>query len=173
MRSVATATVRNVQSVQISLAAPSFEHFEQIEQGKRSISSIVKLTETSGTEQVSGARREWCQAVARMDRHKPPGDVPLLRWLRFIADCRGFLDDEWTNRAVALGWGALDLFGCNQVRPFGRVEHLGLIWLLNGGRIMELHRDRAEIQTQNGRTQTFRRRPVEVRLVVPAWELRE
>jgi hypothetical protein len=67
--------------------------------------------------------------------------------------------------------GPLDLFGCDRERPFARVDHLGLLWLVKGGTIVELNRDRAILQTESGAPQTYRRRPVEVGRVVLAWEL--
>ena len=48
---------------------------------------------------------------------------------------------------------------------------MGLLWLVNGGKIIELHRDRAIIETERGARQSYRRRPVEVGRVVLAWEL--
>ena len=117
------------------------------------------------------APRAWAEALARLDPSRPPGDVPAKRWLRFIDDCGRFLDAGLAERAAAFGWGPLDLFGCDRERPFARVDHLGLLWLLNGGSIVELHRDRAIIETAGGARQTYRRRPVEVGRVVLAWEL--
>jgi hypothetical protein len=67
--------------------------------------------------------------------------------------------------------GAVRLFGCDRKRPFARVDHLGLLWLLKGGTIVELHGDRAVVQTAGGVRQVYRRRPVEVGRVVLAWEL--
>jgi hypothetical protein len=118
-----------------------------------------------------GALRDWAEAFARLDPCKPPGDIPPGRWLRFLDDCGRFLDGGWAARAVALGWGPLDLFGCKRERPFVRVDHMGLLWLLNGGTVVELHRDRAIIRTATGARQSFRRRPVEVGRTVLAWEL--
>jgi hypothetical protein len=75
------------------------------------------------------------------------------------------------RRAAALRWGPLDLFGCDRERPFARIDHLGLLWLLNGGTVIELHRDRAVLETESGARQCYRRRPVEVGRIVLAWEL--
>jgi hypothetical protein len=118
-----------------------------------------------------GAPYAWAEAVALLDPKEPPGDVPPRRWLRFIDDTGRFLEGVWAERAVALGWGPLDLYGCDRERPFARVDHLGLLWLLNGGTIVELHRDRAVIETTGGARQTYRRRPVEAGRIVLAWEL--
>jgi hypothetical protein len=48
---------------------------------------------------------------------------------------------------------------------------MGLLWLLNGRTIVEMHRDHAIIEKLDGARQTYRRRPVEVGRVVLAWEL--
>jgi hypothetical protein len=118
-----------------------------------------------------GAPRAWAEALARLDPNNPPGDVPPRRWLRFIDDCGHFLDAGWASRAAEFGWGPLDLFGCNRERPFARIDHMGLLWLVNGGAVVKLHRDRAVIATVSGTRQTYRRQPVEVGRVVLAWEL--
>jgi hypothetical protein len=117
------------------------------------------------------APQAWAEALARLDPSKPPGDTPPRRWLRFIDDCGRFLDGGWAERAATLGWGPLDLFGCDRERPFARVDHLGLTWLLNGGSVRELHRDRAIIETERGALQSYQRRPVDLDRVVLAWEL--
>jgi hypothetical protein len=118
-----------------------------------------------------GAPRAWAEALARLDPNKPLGDVPARRWLRFVDDCGRFLEGGWASRAAEFGWGPLDLFGCDRERPFARVDHMGLLWLLKGGTAIELLRDRAILETQGGVRQTYRRRPVEVGGVVLAWEL--
>ena len=50
--------------------------------------------------------------------------------------------------------------------------HLGLLWLVNGGSVVDLHRDQAILETERGARQCYRRRPVEVGRVVLAWELK-
>jgi hypothetical protein len=62
---------------------------------------------------------------------------------------------------MALGWGPLDLFGCNRDKPFARIDHMGLLWLLNGQKLVALMADSAAIGTQSGVTLTFRRKPTE------------
>jgi hypothetical protein len=105
-----------------------------------------------------GAPRAWAEALARLDPSKPPADVPSRRWLRFIDDCGRFLDDGWASQAEALGWGPLDLFGCDRERPFARVDHMGLLWLLNGRKLVALTADAAAIETVTGGRLTYRRR---------------
>jgi hypothetical protein len=97
--------------------------------------------------------------------------VPLRRWQTFVAYCGGFLDGGWGNRVAALGWGPLVLFGCDRERPFARIGHAGLLWSLNGDKLIKLDRHVAVIESLTGARQTFKRRPVAVGEIVLAWEL--
>jgi hypothetical protein len=118
-----------------------------------------------------GVAREWAEALARLDPSTAPGRISLERWQRFIDDCGRFLDDGWAARAAAFGWGPLHLFGCDQKRWYARLDHKGLLWEVNGGRVVELHRDRAIIERPGG-PQCYRRRPLDVGCVVLAWDWR-
>ncbi|MGA8755663.1 MAG: hypothetical protein WB611_04925 [Stellaceae bacterium] len=80
--------------------------------------------------------RDWAEGFARLDPDHPPGDVPLRRWQTFVDDFSRFLDDGWAEKAVALGWGPLDLFGADRDKPFARIDQSGLIWLLHGDRLI-------------------------------------
>jgi hypothetical protein len=121
-----------------------------------------------------GAPRAWAEGFARLDANKPPANVSPQRWLRFINDCGLFIDGGWAKRAAALGWGPLQLFGCDRTRPFARLDHRGLLWEVNGGKLLELHRDRAIIEIASGDRRCYKRQPVvEVGRVVLAWELQQ
>jgi hypothetical protein len=107
-----------------------------------------------------GIPRAWAEGFARLDPGKAPADVSPKEWLRFIDDCGCFLDAGWAARAAAFGWGSLDLFGCDRERSFARLgHHMGLLSVLSGGTIVELHRDKAIIETQSGARQTFNLAP--------------
>ena len=97
--------------------------------------------------------------------------MPLKRWQRFVDDAGLFLDSPFCAVAAALGWGPLDLFGCDRARAFARINHAGLLWLVNGDRLVELYRNRAITERRTGVRQTFRRRPVPVGEIVLAWEV--
>jgi hypothetical protein len=47
----------------------------------------------------------------------------------------------------------------------------GLLWLLHGDKLIDLDRHKAVIETQTGTLQSYRRRPVAVGEIAPAWEL--
>jgi len=116
--------------------------------------------------------RDWAEALARLDRANPPRDVPLARWQQFINDCGRFLDQGWANRAEALGWGPFELFGCDRKRPLARYDHMGLLWIIQGGRLVALTADTATIDdTRTGSLQTYRRVPIDLDRAVLAWEL--
>jgi hypothetical protein len=104
-----------------------------------------------------GPPRAWAEALARLDPASPPCDIPPQRWLRFIDDCGRFLDDGWAAHAERLGWGPLDLFGCDRTKPFARLNRAGLLWLLNGRKLLALAADTAAIATASGGYFTFRR----------------
>jgi hypothetical protein len=81
-----------------------------------------------------------------------------------------FLDGPFCAVAAALGWGPLDLFGCDRDRPFARIDQAGLLWLLNGDRLVALSENTATIETCTGARQTFGRKPTEPGRVL-VWEL--
>jgi hypothetical protein len=177
-------TVQNARNVQNQPAAPVFEHFGQIEQPEESPAPRPTATERAaakwgGAEAERAAivehdgkiPRAWAEGYARLHPDHPPGDVPLRRWQTFVDDCGRFLDAGWGKEVAALGWGPLDLFGCDRERPFARVDHAGLLWLVNGDKLIELDRHTALIERPTGARQTFRRRPVAVGEIVLAWEL--
>ena len=117
-----------------------------------------------------GAPRAWAEALARLDPNNPPADVPTRRWMRFIDDCGRFLDDGWAGRSMALRWGPLDLFGCDLSKPFARIDRAGLLWLLNGQKLLVLTANSAAIAKLSGGSLTYRRKPSEPGRVL-AWEL--
>ena len=118
-----------------------------------------------------GIPRAWAEGFARLHPDRPLGDVPRRRWQTFVDDWGRFLDGGWAGKAAALGWGPLDLFGADRDKPFARIDHAGLLWLLNGDKLIEIDRHKALIETRTGALQSYRRKPVAVGEMVLAWEL--
>jgi hypothetical protein len=114
--------------------------------------------------------RAWTEGFARLDPDHSPGDVPRQRWQTFIDDMGRFLDSSFCAVATGLGWGPHDLFGCDRDRPFARLDQCGLLWLLNGNRLIALSESIATIETKAGARQIYRCRPSEPGRVL-AWEL--
>jgi hypothetical protein len=93
-----------------------------------------------------------------------PGLVPAERWRQAVEDGRCFLA-RWGDQAHALGWTAKDLFGLLTVpehaKPsfnrLSRYDETGLIWLLDGRRVVALSEDRAAIQSPSGNVMIYRK----------------
>jgi hypothetical protein len=117
----------------------------------------------------TSAPLEWCEGFAALDIANPPADVPTARWRLFIDDCGRYLDG-WAGTAAALGWGPLDLFGCNATHPFACIDQAGLLWLLGGSRIVALTDRGASVISQTGLRQPYRRKPSQPGQIL-AWEL--
>jgi hypothetical protein len=118
------------------------------------------------------APREWVEGVARLEQHRPPADVPRHRWRQFVDDCNAFLNSPQAERAAELGWHTIALFGCKPSYPLSYLGEAGLLWHVNGGRIIELRRDWAVIDRSVNRSQsTFSRRDLAKQRVVLPWTL--
>jgi hypothetical protein len=114
----------------------------------------------------------WIEGVARLSQRGPPPDIPPHRWRQFLTDCTKFLASpgEWAERAAALGWDAVALFGCRRHRPLVHRGSAGLFWAINGGRLVELHRDWAVFEmAENGSRRIFERRRVDAANVRLPW----
>jgi hypothetical protein len=115
---------------------------------------------------------EWRKGVAVLEDRNPPSDVPRHRWRQFIRDCESFLGSQWAERAAQLGWDAMSLFGCRRTLPLSYLGSAGLLWFLNGGRLVDLHRDWAVIDVPvNGSQRVFYRRNVSAKVTFP-WLIR-
>jgi hypothetical protein len=114
----------------------------------------------------------WIDGVARLDHHRPLTDIPPHRWRQFLSDCNNFLTsgEIWAERADQLGWDAKALFGCRPIRTLMHPANAGLLWAINGGRIVELHRDWAGFKLAvNGSPRVFERRRVNVAQFTLPW----
>ncbi len=69
-------------------------------------------------------------------------------------------------------WTAYDLFGCHYCKPVERVDRMGLMWFLGGGRIAALTKQTAVIEMPSMSRLTYRVHPIKEPSDVLAWELR-
>ena len=76
--------------------------------------------------------------------------MPPQRWLHFIDDCGRFLDDGWALVRSSWGGGHSTCFGCDRFKPFAYINRAGLLWLLNGRKLLALSADAAAIATASG-----------------------
>jgi len=112
----------------------------------------------------------WVGGLSRLRPDCPPGDIPMQRWQQFIADARRLLRNGTLAQAAALGWDEIDLFGCDDTRPFARIDQMGLAWLITGWRVVSISASAAIIEAPTGSRQTYRRKEHGVGQI-PAWEL--
>ena len=113
----------------------------------------------------------WIEGIGHLSQCRPSPELPAHRWGQFLTDCHKFLNSPaWAERPVALGWDALALFGCRRHRPLDRPGGAGLLWAINGGRLVELRRDWAVIElAENGSQRIVDRRRLDVRNFRPPW----
>lgn len=120
-----------------------------------------------------GIPLHWVNGLSHLDHHRPPTDIPLHRWRQFLTDCDRFVSssENWTERAAGFGWDDLTLFGCRRTRPLEHLGSAGLLWAINGGMLVELHRDWAVIERAQDRSRQVyhRRRQDEARVTLP-WD---
>jgi hypothetical protein len=104
--------------------------------------------------------QEWVDGIASLDHHRAPMDVPLNRWRVFVDDCQRFLlaKDNWAERAAMIDWDVHALFGCRTVRPLEHLASAGLLWAINGGKLLELHRDWAAVERAADRSRQVHHR---------------
>jgi hypothetical protein len=163
--SVPQRIVQNVRNVQNPAPKRAFEHFEQIEHAREALAAT-----SSALDRALRIPREWVEGFARLDPDRPPGDMPPRRWQSFVADVELFLDGPFCTSAAALGWQPPDLFGCDRDRPFARIDQAGLLWLLNGDRLVALSECTATVETRTGARHSWRRQSFAPGRMLP-WEL--
>jgi hypothetical protein len=61
-------------------------------------------------------------------------------------------------------------FGCHRNYPLMHLGSAGLLWAINGGKLVELHRDWAVIELPVNRQRTFNRRDVAAGKVALPWD---
>jgi len=115
----------------------------------------------------------WVEGVAHLNYYRPPTDVQRYRWHQFVSDCYSFLNssENWAERAADLGWDARALFGCHRNYPLMHLGSAGLLWAINGGKLVELRRDWAVIELPVNKSQRiFYRRDVAAGKVTLPWD---
>jgi hypothetical protein len=107
-----------------------------------------------------GVPTGWIRGVSRLPELPCPVRFPAAKWLQVITDAAVFLD-RWAAHAAALGWPAWELFGCHRRAPWGRIQGMGLVLLLQGDEIAALTANEAVIRRPTGAHQTYRRKPAD------------
>jgi hypothetical protein len=171
--------VRLVGPYRLKLVAPTALPDDLIERVRAAKPSLLNLLRNRGDATLDPRRsavavvrpQAWAEALAQLDATNPPRNVPLDRWERFIADCGHFLSLGWANRAEAFGWTSIELFGCDRERPLARYEHMGLLWIIQGRRLVVLTAETATIDTLTGSLQSYPRLSIDLNRAALPWQL--
>jgi len=113
--------------------------------------------------------RTWAEGFATLSSMPPPVGFSSERWQRVINGA-GIFVDQWAAEAAACGWSDLDVFGCNPDRPDARFDAMGLLLLLDRVEVVGIDKEGADLITETGRPQRFRRRALPPD-TVPLWGL--
>ena len=116
---------------------------------------------------------DWYEGVLALRGIRVPADYGghhLPAWREMIEDADDFVR-KWEDRALALGWTTLDIFGADCLKPFARIDHAGLVPILRGRKLVDLTPDFAKIWLGRDHFNRFYRRPTSAEQV-PVWELR-
>jgi hypothetical protein len=120
---------------------------------------------------VAGLPREIADGVHAILTADGARGIPPQHWPRVQRDAARLVEDGWLERALALGWPAADLFGCDQRAPWHRLDRAGLVLLIGGHEIVEVTPDVAALRTSTGSVLRYRRRPSARPPVALLWEL--
>ena len=116
--------------------------------------------------------QDWLEGVSRLRGMPVPGSILADAWAAFLGSCESFMATPWPGKAASMGWTAHNLFGCHNLKPVARVDRMGLLWLLRGGRIVALTSESAAIEMRSGSRLTYRVKHTREPGDVLAWELR-
>jgi hypothetical protein len=112
---------------------------------------------------------EWRRNLGALDAYRPPSGFPAPWWRGIIRDAELFLS-TWGKQAADLGWTTLDLFGVHPKAPAARFSCMGLLLLVNGGRVVAITTETGMIEQQSGARLTYTRRPPDTECVA-LWDL--
>ena len=76
----------------------------------------------------------WVAGLQRLNAMTCPVSVEPNRWLQLQGDANRFIA-AWGRQAAALGWSALDVFGCHPASPSGRYDCMGVVWMIGSSEI--------------------------------------
>jgi hypothetical protein len=105
----------------------------------------------------------FAEALDTLERCRPEYIEPE-RWHQCLIDAQRFLA-SWGDKALTLGWTGDELFGLHEppAKPhpsyhrLSRYDATGLLWCLEGRRVIALSADTAAIEGHSGNVTTYRK----------------
>jgi len=117
----------------------------------------------------AGVPRTWAEGYAALSSMPSPAGFSSERWSR-IVDAAGIFIDRYVGIAIECEWSDLDVFGCDADRPDARFDCMGLVLLLDRCEVIGIDEDGADLVTETGTRQRYRRRPLPAN-TVSLWAL--
>jgi hypothetical protein len=94
----------------------------------------------------------WLAGLQHLNDMTCPVSVEPNRWLQLQGDANRFVA-AWGGKAAALGWSALDVFGCHPASPSSRYDYMGLVWMLASSEIRAMSTEVVIFQRSSGSLQ--------------------
>jgi hypothetical protein len=107
-------------------------------------------------------------AIGRLRSMASPEYFSAETWRQLVIDAEIFFA-RWAERAELLAWSDTDLIGVHPGAPAARYDAMGLLLLLRGGEVLELHAHWARIRSQGGSSLMYRK--CGYAGAVPLWEV--
>jgi TubC N-terminal docking domain len=127
--------------------------------------------ETQPGQHVAGLPQEIAQGIHAIRSADGAQRIPPQHWPRVQRDVVRLVQGGWLEHALAFGWTAADLFGCDRRAPWYRLDRAGLVLLLGGHEIVEFTGYDAALRTSTGSVLRYRRSPPATPPVALLWEL--
>jgi hypothetical protein len=131
--------------------------------GTGTVGQLRKKRDSAWDSSGTVGRIPFAEVLGALDR-RCPDYVEAEHWRQCLTGARRFLA-AWGDKAAALGWTARELFGLHQppAKPhptysrLSRYDATGLLWLLDGRRVIALTADTAAIESPSGNILTYRK----------------
>lgn len=115
---------------------------------------------------------EWAEGAAKLRAMAPPAAVPPAAWTALLRASDRFLSEGHAAKAAALGWTALDVWGCHAHQPAQRLA--GAAWLIGDSEIAAIGPHTIGLRNSRSSSQLtiYRRDRPASEPVCLAWELK-
>jgi len=102
---------------------------------------------------------DWTLDLRNIAEKLCPVMIEPKRWLQLQEDANRFVD-QWGRQAAALGWSALDIFGCHPTHPTDRYDAMGLVWMIADAEIVAMGPEVVNLRKASGTLQRIWKCPV-------------
>lgn len=91
-----------------------------------------------------------------------PKEICDKQWNTVLTQLHRWIgqDSEQLREIIEKKWTLSHIFGCHKVSPQCRYDCMGLLLLIQGKTIEQIHDDRIVLKTSSGATQTFYKEPI-------------